>query len=221
MAFTASKPESNYTPPSTGMHIARCYRLIDLGTQQKTFQGQNKGEARKILVGWELLGEDRMDDGRPFQISRSYFLSLHEKAALRKDLESWRGRPFTPEEEAGFDVSKLVGAYCMLNVIQEAGQDGNTYTKISAITPMLKGMPKPEPYNENFIFDLDAPDMAAFEKFNDKLKETIMNSREWKARAAGSKPGTTAHNPGASNFAGMDDDIPFARFASGAMWRAI
>ena len=31
MAFVATKPASNYTPPPAGMHIARCYRLIDLG----------------------------------------------------------------------------------------------------------------------------------------------------------------------------------------------
>lgn len=208
MAFTATKPESNYNPPPAGMHIARCHRLIDLGTQQKTYQGQLKGEARKISVGWELLGDDRMDDGRPFTISKSYFLSLHEKASLRKDLESWRGRPFSPEEEAGFDVSKLIGAYCMLNVIQERGEDGNEYTKISAITPMMKGLQKPDPVNEPFVFDLDNPDMEAFSKFSDKLKEIIGHSREWKARQSGNRPGTTASNP-SKGIDGMDDDVPF------------
>ena len=208
MAFTATKPESNFTPPPQGMHIARCFRLIDLGTQPKTFQGQHKGEARKITVGWELLGEDRMQDGRPFTISKSYFLSLHEKASLRKDLESWRGRPFTAEEEAGFDVSKLLGAYCMLNIIQEQGQDGNEYTKISAITPLMKGLQKPDPVSDFFVFDMDAPDMAAFEKFSDKMKEIIRNSREWKARQSGAKPGTMAAAP-AGGVADMDDDIPF------------
>ena len=93
MAFVATKPASNYTPPPAGMHIARCYRLIDLGTQPKSFQGKPTGEARKIMASWELLGEDRMDDGKPFTMSKSWFLSMHEKATLRKDLESWRGRP--------------------------------------------------------------------------------------------------------------------------------
>jgi hypothetical protein len=211
MAFVATKPQSNYTPPPAGMHVARCYRLIDLGTQPKSFQGQSKGEARKIMASWELLGDERMDDGKPFTISKSWFLSMHEKATLRKDLESWRGRPFTAEEEHSFDVSKLLGAYCLINVIQEQGQDGNTYTKIGAITPMLKGMPKPEPVNDATVFDADEPDMEMFSKFSDKMKETIQNSREWKARRAGGRPATTATgaSQATSGFDDMDDDIPW------------
>ena len=212
MAFVATKPASNYTPPPAGMHIARCYRLIDLGTQPKSYQGKPTGEARKIMASWELLGEDRMDDGKPFTISKSWFLSMHEKASLRKDLESWRGKPFTAEEEHSFDVSKLLGAYCLLNVVQETGADGNNYTQIKAITPLIKGMPKPDPVNDNFIFDADEPDMNAFEKFSDKMKDLIKGCREWKARSAGGRPATTATataGHGGSGFDDMDDDIPF------------
>lgn len=209
MAFVATKPASNYTPPPEGMHIARCYRLIDLGTQPKSYQGKPTGEARKIMASWELLGEDRMEDGKPFTISKSWFLSMHEKAALRKDLESWRGRAFTLEEECSFDVAKLLGAYCLLNIVQEPGADGQMYTKIKAITPLIKGMPKPEPVNDNAIFDMDDPNMEMFEKFSDKMKETITQSREWRARQSGSRPATTAT---ASAGAGSDDgfdDCPF------------
>lgn len=211
MAFVATKPQSNYTPPPAGMHIARCYRLIDLGTQPKSFQGQAKGEARKIMASWELLGEDRMEDGKPYTISKSWFLSMHEKASLRKDLESWRGKPFNREEEASFDVSKLLGAYCLINVIQEQGQDGNTYTKIGAITPLLKGMPKPDAVNKNVIFDADEPDMELFGTFSDKMKETIQACREWRVKKAGGRPATTATAPAGapSGFDDMDDDIPF------------
>lgn len=214
MAFVATKPASNYSPPPAGMHVARCYRLIDLGTQPKSYQGKPTGEARKIMATWELLGEDRMNDGKPFTISKSWFLSMHEKAALRKDLESWRGRPFTPEEEHSFDVSKLLGAYCLINVIQEPGQDGTPYTKIGAITPLMKGMTKPDAINDNVIFDADEPDMELFGTFSDKMKELISNCREWRARKSGGRPATTATSPTSSSngsgFEDMDDDIPFA-----------
>jgi hypothetical protein len=214
MAFTATKPVSNYTPPPDGVHIARCYRLIDLGTQPKSFQGQSKGEARKIMATWELLGEDRMEDGKPFTISKSWFLSMHEKASLRKDLESWRGKPFTADEENSFDVSRLLGAYCLINVIREPGADGTPYTKIGAITPLIKGMAKPDPVNQDFIFDADEPDMEAYGKFSDKMKELIGNCREWRTKRAGGRPATTATAPaaataGGSGFDDMDDDIPF------------
>lgn len=212
MAFVATKPASNYTPPPAGMHVARCYRLIDLGTQPKSYQGKPTGEARKIMATWELLGEDRMDDGKPFTISKSWFLSMHEKAALRKDLESWRGKPFTAEEEHSFDVSRLMGAYCLINVIQETGQDGSIYTKIGAITPLLKGMPKPEPVNKDTIFDADEPDMELYGSFSEKMKELISNCREWRAKRAGGRPATTATGTAgnaSSGFEDMDDDIPF------------
>lgn len=209
MGFTATKPASNYTPPPAGMHIARCYRLIDLGTQPKSFQGQSKGEAPKIMASWELLGEDRMDDGKPFTISKSWFLSMHEKASLRKDLESWRGRPFTDEEEHTFDVSRLMGAYCLINVIQEPGADGQMYTKIGAITPLMKGMPKPEPVHENAVFDLDEPNMEMFEKFSDKMKETIKGSREWRKRSGAAAPAPAAVGSTGSGFDDLEDSIPF------------
>lgn len=209
MAFIATKSGGNYTPPPSGMHIARCYRLIDLGTQPKSYQGKPTGEARKISAAFELLIDERMDDGRPFTISKSWFLSMHEKASLRRDLESWRGRRFTPEEEAGFDVSKLLGAYCLLNVTEEQGTTGETYTTIKAINPMVKGMQKPDPVNDNFVFDLDEPDLSAFEKFSDKMKDTIRGSREWKARASGQRVATTAMTTAGSGFENMDDDIPF------------
>ena len=45
--------------------------------------------------------------GRRFDVARVYTLCLHERAALRKDLESWRGRKFTEQELDGFDLEKL------------------------------------------------------------------------------------------------------------------
>ena len=55
--------------------------------------------------------------------------------------------------------------------------------------PLMKGMPsKARAVNENSVFDLDAPDMAMFEKFSEKMKETIQGSREWRARSPSGRP---------------------------------
>ena len=201
MGFIATQPESNYENPPSGMHIARCYRLIDLGTQKKTYEGVEKGEARKVRASFELLGEDRMKSGEPFSLSKTWVLSMHEKAALRKDLSSWRGKPFTPEEEASFDVSKLLGAYCMLNVTEEHGKDGKIYIKISAITPLIKGLPKPPGVNQLEIFDVDNPDMRLFDTFSDSLKKTIQESREWQSKQTVSPANTFTPED-------LDEDIP-------------
>ena len=50
----------------------------------------------------------------------------------------WRGRDFTEEEEAGFDVEKLVGVPCTVTVINNAGDDGAIYANVSAVAPSQK-----------------------------------------------------------------------------------
>jgi hypothetical protein len=72
-------------------------------------------------------------------VSKFYTLSLNEKANLRKDLESWRGKAFSDAEiENGFDIEKLIGANCYLNI----AQNDKGKSVISAINPLPKGMEK-------------------------------------------------------------------------------
>ena len=67
--------------------------------------------------------------------------SLSEKSALRQFIVSWRGRPLTSNElDAGFDLEKLIGANCQLQIIHQLGRDGKTYANIGAILP-IKGVP--------------------------------------------------------------------------------
>jgi hypothetical protein len=179
-----------------GVFIGRCYSLIDLGTQRTDGQYGVKMQ-HKIRIGWELFGEDEQGndlttvvDGKdmPMTISKSYTMSLHEKASLRRDLSAWRGRDFTDEEAAAFDVSKLLGAYCMINVTTSEN-NGKTYANVGGITPLpgaLKNS-KPAPVHEHVVFNLDDPDMAVFGTFHEKLQAAIQNSPEWHD-FAGSEP---------------------------------
>lgn len=201
MGFIATQPEIKYENPPIGMQIARCYRLIDLGTQKKIYNGLVTGEGRKIRAVFELLGEDRMQDGRPFVLSKTWLLSMYEGSTLRKDLTSWRGKSFTQEEASSFDVSKLLGAYCMLNLVEEKGEDGKVRVNISSITPMIKGLPKPPGVNEVEIFDLDNPDMRLFDTFSNNLKGIIQGSREWQSKQTVSNANTFATED-------LDGDIP-------------
>lgn len=181
MGLTASNSGGNFEMAPQGVHVARCFKMIDLGTQETEFQGQKKSQ-HKVMLGWELLGEDRMEDGKPFSVAKRYTVSLHEKAQLRKDLEAWRCKQFTPEEEALFDLTKVIGAYCMLNIVHETGKNGNEFANIASIMPLPKGMPKPDGINQIVVFDLDSPDMELFNGFSDKLKATIQAAPEWNQR---------------------------------------
>jgi hypothetical protein len=194
MGFVASDSGGgNFKRVPSGVHIGRCYSLIDLGTQLSSGQYGEKLQ-HKIRVAWELFGEDEEGkpltvefDGKemPMTISKSYTLSLNEKSSLRKDLQSWRGREFTDEEAKGFDISKLIGAYCMVNVTTSE-TNGKTYSNVANLTPLPTALKasKPSAVHETVMFDLDNPDWAVFDSFHDKLKDAIKRSPEF-AKAAG------------------------------------
>ena len=84
-------------------------------------------------------------------LTKKYTLSLGEQANLRKDLESWRGKPFSAEELAGgFDLEHLYGINCLLGIQHEQNADGTkTYANITAILPPQKGMEKMIPVRAN------------------------------------------------------------------------
>lgn len=189
-----------------GTHLARCYRMIDLGTQEVVFNNETKYQ-HKIQLSWELHGEDedgnplKMDDGAPMSVSKRYTLSLHSKAGLRRDLESWRGKPFTETEAQGFDVTVLLDKWCMLSLIHNAVGD-KTYANIASISAVPNAMRKSLPNGLNDLerFDIDDPDMKLFATFHEKLRETIENAPEWKAAMDRRKNVT--------GFEDMKDDVP-------------
>ena len=192
MGFIASDSGNggNFKRVPPGVYIGRCYSLVDLGTQTSNGQYGEKHQ-HKIRVAWELFGEDENGqpltidvDGKemPMTISKSYTVSLHEKAGLRKDLSAWRGRDFTDEEAKAFDVSKLIGAYCMVNVTTSEN-NGKTYSNVGGLTPLPSALKnaKPAPVHGHVLFNLDEPNMAVFATFHEKLQEVIKSSPEWKA----------------------------------------
>jgi len=188
-----------------GVFASRLITLADLGTQKVDFQGEIKRQ-RKLLMTFELLGDERMTNGEPFKISRRFTLSLHEKAALRVTLEAWRSRKFTPDEvKAGIPLEKMLGAYALLTLI-ESEREGKTYSNIASISSLPKGMPKPDGVGDLILFDLNAPDWQAFDKLSKKTQETIMASPEGiKAFNGRGSSATAASDP----FADLAEDIPF------------
>lgn len=132
-----AKDTGSVQPAPVGMHNAVCVDVVDLGVKETQW-----GPKEKIQIIWEI--EDiHPDFGDPFRVSSHYTLTLSEKGRLRADLESWRGRPFTEEELRGFDLEKLIGAPCMINVVHNTA-GGKTYANPKAITPLPKGMDRLE-----------------------------------------------------------------------------
>lgn len=141
MPVVAKAPESNYTPAPEGLHQAVCVDVWDAWTETSTFHG---GLVEKTRIVWQI-DQENPETGKPFEASQIYTLSLHEKANLCKHLESWRGKPFTAEERMGFDLEKLIGANCQIQVAHRLGKNGKTYANVQAVVPLGKGQTKMRP----------------------------------------------------------------------------
>lgn len=129
----------DFTPAPEGSYPAVCCDVIDKGIVEDQY-----GKRHRLQVRWQL-NEDAglMENGKPWLVVKTYTLSLNEKATLRHDLESWRGKKFTAEELRGFDVERLLGVPCFLLVVHNMVDNGKVFANINAIMPLPKGTEKP------------------------------------------------------------------------------
>lgn len=192
-----------------GNHLARLYRIIDLGTQKTVWEGVEKMQ-RKLMFNFELHGEDNegnpltTDDGKPLMVTKRYTRSFFETSALRQDLQAWRGKEFTADELQGFDITVLLGKFCMLNVIHNKASNGKTYANVKGLSPVpaaIKKLGEPKGVNEPFIFDLNAFDQAKFDTLPQWLQDTIKESAEYRGTVAAGNPDKVLSD--------IDDDVPF------------
>jgi len=133
-----------FVPCPAGSQAGVCVDVVDLGLIENAKFPNEDGSPKlqhKIDVVWE--SSELMDTGKPFLVKKRYTLSLAEKANLRHDLESWRGKPFTDAERQGFDVEKLLGHACILSVIHKTGSKGGTFANVATVSPLMRGMAKP------------------------------------------------------------------------------
>lgn len=174
MTIIAKSTETSYPKVPIGVHKARCVKVIDLGTQRQEYNGEISWK-RQILVIWELPEE--LNNDQPMTISKFYTLSLHEKSNLGKDLTSWRGRPFTETEKQGFDVTKLIGVTCQVNVMHK----DNGKEDISSIMPLGKDDKIAEQFNPSVSFDIGDYQKGQKETFNqlsEGIRRMILRSKE-------------------------------------------
>jgi hypothetical protein len=213
MIVTGSNSEFKIAP--VGNHLARLYRVIDLGTQMREWEGK-VNMTRRVKFFWELHGEDErgnplsMDDGRPMIQSREYTWSLHEKAALRQHLEAWRGLAFSDAELKGFDIKKVLGQFCMLTIAHRAS-NGKNYAdvkNVSSVPSIIRKAGLPAGINDTMIFDLTKFDPVMFESLSEWIKAIIVKSSEYRAMG---QPTTVEQYVAASggSVADIDDDLPF------------
>lgn len=136
---------NNYAPKSNmaeGLNPAVVFHVQDLGLVPKSEAIIAKERAQRVKEGSD---PDRVKTSVPKArvwfnnaageiITKDYTLSLHEKAALAKDLKRL-GKTF----DQSFDVESLLHDQVSLMTTEETSQRGNKYIAISSITKPGKG----------------------------------------------------------------------------------
>jgi hypothetical protein len=138
--------------PEAGTVQAVCCAVWDLGLQETNFLDEKTGKNKvqhKIIIAWEI--EQKIDQpdseyhGKPYMLNKKYTLSLGDKATLRHDLESWRGKAFPADQvTSGFDVEQLYGVNCLLGITHTPDKydPSKVYANVSALLPPTKNMAK-------------------------------------------------------------------------------
>lgn len=139
----------------------------------------------EVVFVWELpdtrikIKDEASNTERdlPKAISKTYNLSLNEKAILRKDLINWRGRDFTQDELKKFSLSAVLGKSCQIQIIHVVKGD-KTYANIGSIMQLPKGVKHEETENPAVMWGIGDPT----DNMPKWIVEKAMQSDEWKAK---------------------------------------
>lgn len=179
-----------------GRHHFRFLSLIMLGTvTDKKFtyeKGPNKGkfvQKEEVKLIFELVNTNHVFDEakgkQPFILSKTFTFSTNEKANMRKFFESWKGKKYTEDDIAKFDMmnwfnSQFAGE-CV--VAHETSKKGKAFAVIHSVMALdkeertkVKKLRNPQVC---FRFD-DEDTWPAFANLFSWDKERIQESEEWK-----------------------------------------
>lgn len=180
MSLIVSQPKQNdYTPIPDGTYLGVCSMIVDLG---EMYSETYKKCQRKVMIGWQLPEETIEVNGKtePRVVTNRYTATLGETGNLYRDLIAWRGKPFTAEELAAFNLENIIGASCLLTVSTSKNGD-KTYTNVTGVAKLLKGMEKGELVGEPLLFNLDTATAEDVEALPQWIANQIKKSETYKA----------------------------------------
>jgi hypothetical protein len=132
LIVSASTNQKKYINAPEGIHDAICCDVYYAGFLDSSYQGKTE-KKHKVVIVWQL--SEKMDDGRPYTISRRYnfgkdpaMLQIFETSTIFKDLKSWFGK--APPTD--FALEKLVGQNCQI-VVAHNETDGKTYANVENV----------------------------------------------------------------------------------------
>lgn len=134
--ITATGSNKKYLSHPVGQFAGQCVDIVGLGEAVKEYPGQPPSLAPVAAIVFRT-GEKNPDTGDVIDIAQEFTVSMGDKANLRKFLESWRGKPYTPDQvKEGVPLHKLTGNWALLTVAHKTSKAGNTYAVIQSAVPL-------------------------------------------------------------------------------------
>ena len=165
----------NFVLAPIGLHLARFFGLVDLGTQYIFDEW-----IPRLLCYWELCHE-KMDDGRPFIVSQEYTNTLGRGAKLKEHIEGWCGE-LKPHELEGFNLSAKIGEAANINVKHRTSSTGNERAEIIAINPVQRGTVVPPQVNTDIVYWIADGENDVFKSLSNYWQDKIRESAEFSGR---------------------------------------
>lgn len=215
MALTAKSEGDtgkSYDPIPEDTYQAICYAIYDLGTQyNQIFDSMS----HKVLVCWEIpevrieFEKDGEQVNLPRAISKEFTLSLHPKSNLYATLVNWRGKDFTPQELFGFDIEKLLGANCMLQVIHKKSKDGKkVYANVGTVSKLYKSIEPLKAENKLRSFSFEDGGSPP-EDTPEWILKKIQAAQEWGGATEQDVREVFTHADEDIPLDAYEDDVPF------------
>jgi hypothetical protein len=190
MSLTISETSKNTERqlPEAGATVGVLFSLVDLGTQEVTWDGETKNTP-KLRLAFELpeqtIEGEVTENGKttkvtkPMVVSIELTRSLGERATLRKHLETWRGQAFTSKELASFSLKNLLGKACLLTLVHKTSQAGRNYCAIQGIAKLPKSMKAPATtQNSQVFYEIEQGEGGQFSELPEWLQDKIRASKE-------------------------------------------
>jgi hypothetical protein len=178
--FIVKKSRSWVLAP-IGLHIARFYMLVDLGTQPPNRWVE---KSRQRFLGYFELAPraifDPANGEQPYIVYAEYTRSLAPQANLRKLVEALNGRSLRGSESVDYDVAGDLGKTLMLNVTHEPTESGGERDKIASHNPVPRGTAVPPQYNPTVFYSIEDGENDVFDALPNWVKDKIRACEEWR-----------------------------------------
>jgi len=161
---------------NTGRYQGILRGIYDVGTHYSEKFGKS---SRRLVLSWEIVGQ-KLDDGSPYTMSKTFTYSLNQKATLREAAEAMLDRPLVEKEiREGVNIATLIGKNCELR-IQQRETDAGPSASIKGFLELPKSAKRYRP-TDTCVFRIGMEIPEGTPQF---IRDMITKSDEYKSRSS-------------------------------------